>query len=283
MRRRGAGKCDFAHGGLELRVRANKRDRWGRHAGADGGGVSLDASGGEDTLGAARSIGRIRMENGTKDGIGSAAVAGGIGGGGTGGAGASGTRQGKRSKGGGLQGGDAGGGGGGGAGWQGRGRGSTGGTGDPKTMGFNGVSPSPQRVVATADSGSPPGQGTRSNRGEAHREFSPKREGTASVVANGAAGPPSQLEGVGTRSEVQAQLASRPTADSVRAPRIDVVTRFVHGVEVGIGAEGVFSQERLRLSQERSQARPAPVTPTRLVGAANGRIVEGRLHSTAHR
>ncbi|CAM9998888.1 unnamed protein product, partial [Ectocarpus sp. 12 AP-2014] len=78
MRRRGAGKCDFAHGGLELRVRANKRDRWGRHVGGsnplDGGGgglnVNLDASGGEDTLGAARSIGRIRVENGEKDGVG---------------------------------------------------------------------------------------------------------------------------------------------------------------------------------------------------------------------
>ncbi|CAN0413241.1 unnamed protein product, partial [Hapterophycus canaliculatus] len=84
MRRRGTGKCDFAHGGLELRVRANKRDRWGRHAVAsaaspDGvAGVNLDASGGEDTLGAARSIGRIRVENGEKDGLG-------VGGGGAGG------------------------------------------------------------------------------------------------------------------------------------------------------------------------------------------------------
>ncbi|CAM9833011.1 unnamed protein product, partial [Laminaria digitata] len=84
MRRRGAGKCDFAHGGLELRVRANKRDRWGRHVGSDGGGVNLDASGGEDTLGAARSIGRIRIENGEKDGAGCATIAGGRGGGGGG-------------------------------------------------------------------------------------------------------------------------------------------------------------------------------------------------------
>lgn len=100
MRRRGAAKCDFAHGGIELRVRANKRDRWGRHAGADGGGsVSLDASGGEDTLGAARAIGRIRIENGERDGAGSALISGARGGGGAVGI-AGGTRQGKRSKGG---------------------------------------------------------------------------------------------------------------------------------------------------------------------------------------
>lgn len=100
MRRRGAAKCDFAHGGIELRVRANKRDRWGRHAGADGGGgVSLDASGGEDTLGAARAIGRIRIENGERDGAGSALISGARGGGGAVGM-AGGSRQGKRSKGG---------------------------------------------------------------------------------------------------------------------------------------------------------------------------------------
>lgn len=273
MRRRGAGKCDFAHGGLELRVRANKRDRWGRHAGADGGGVSLDASGGEDTLGAARSIGRIRMENGTKDGIGSAAVVGGMGGGGAGGAGASGARQGKRSKGGGSQGGD--GAGGGGAGWQGRARGGTGGNGDSKAAGLNGVAPSPQRTIGTADGRSPPGRGTRSDGGEAHGEVSPRREGAASVMANGAARPPSQLQGVGTRNGVQEQLASLPTSDSARAPRVDVVPRFVHGVGVRADVEGALSQERLRLSQERSQGRPAPVTPTGLVGGANGRILEG--------
>ncbi|CAN0069696.1 unnamed protein product, partial [Discosporangium mesarthrocarpum] len=76
MRRRGAGKCDFAHGGIELRVRTNKRDRWGRHVGVDGGSPNPDASGGEDTLGAARSIGRIRLESGTKDGVISGVVSG---------------------------------------------------------------------------------------------------------------------------------------------------------------------------------------------------------------
>jgi len=55
-------KCDFAHGPLELRVRENRRDRWGK--------VPLDPtlseqqllrfSGGEDVLGAARTIDRTR-------------------------------------------------------------------------------------------------------------------------------------------------------------------------------------------------------------------------------
>ena len=124
MRRRGASKCDFAHGGIELRVRANKRDRWGRHTGANGdGGVSLDTSGGEDTLGVARSIGRIRVEHGEKDGAGSSLIHGARGGGG--GGGAAGTaggvpRQSKRSKSGGTQGGEVSPGGGDSRGYQGR-------------------------------------------------------------------------------------------------------------------------------------------------------------------
>lgn len=185
MRRRGAGKCDFAHGGIELRVRANKRDRWGRHVGAGGGGVNLDASGGEDTLGAARSIGRIRIENGERDGAGSAAIAGARGGAvGSAGAGAGGTRQGKRTKGGGAQGGDGAVGVSGGV-YQGRPRGSTAAaTGDPNAPGINGTGP--YQHGATSDSRSPRGRGKKSDGVAANGDAS-LNNGPVTVMATGAA------------------------------------------------------------------------------------------------
>lgn len=56
------GKCIFAHGALELRVRENRRDKWGSHrhgsaSAAEGAPLSpatMCLSGGEDVLGAAR-------------------------------------------------------------------------------------------------------------------------------------------------------------------------------------------------------------------------------------
>ena len=51
MRRRG--KCDFAHGPAELRVKENRKNRWGRYVDRRGGCDNPNASGGEDTLGAA--------------------------------------------------------------------------------------------------------------------------------------------------------------------------------------------------------------------------------------
>lgn len=50
------GKCIFAHGPVELRVKAEKRKRWGRLVDPDGNCKNLKASGGEDTYGAARAI-----------------------------------------------------------------------------------------------------------------------------------------------------------------------------------------------------------------------------------
>ena len=60
------GKCDFAHGPLELRVKDNRRERWG-HARARElhEGDELRYSGGEDVLGAARSIERVRVKEGS--------------------------------------------------------------------------------------------------------------------------------------------------------------------------------------------------------------------------
>jgi hypothetical protein len=58
------GKCDFAHGPLELRVRDTRRDKWGTgKTGRTGetGTPSLRASGGEDVLGAARSIEKVNI------------------------------------------------------------------------------------------------------------------------------------------------------------------------------------------------------------------------------
>jgi Ribonuclease 2-5A len=62
------GKCDFAHGPLELRVKETRRDRWGRFQPTS---ESLDPatllrlSGGEDVLGAARSIEKVRHAEGS--------------------------------------------------------------------------------------------------------------------------------------------------------------------------------------------------------------------------
>lgn len=81
--RRRQGKCDFAHGPFELRVKASRRARWGAaafSASADGwggrGGVdergdhpNPRASGGEDTVGAARSVEQLRIEDGKVEGL----------------------------------------------------------------------------------------------------------------------------------------------------------------------------------------------------------------------
>lgn len=68
------GKCIFAHGPLELRVKETRRDRWGKTQ-ASGSGTnagpgigsqeSLRFSGGEDVLGAARSIEKMRAAEGS--------------------------------------------------------------------------------------------------------------------------------------------------------------------------------------------------------------------------
>ena len=76
------GKCDFAHGPLELRIKDTRRDKWGQtpmhsasssgHGPGAGGGSNnntqtaaalLRYSGGEDVLGAARSIEKVRALN----------------------------------------------------------------------------------------------------------------------------------------------------------------------------------------------------------------------------
>ncbi len=43
------GKCDFAHGPVELRVKEGKKNRWGRLVDAKGNNSNPQASGGEDT------------------------------------------------------------------------------------------------------------------------------------------------------------------------------------------------------------------------------------------
>ena len=71
------GKCDFAHGPLELRIKETRRDRWlnnlnsmrlGTYAYDDQNNhpqLALRLSGGEDVLGAARSIERVRQAEGS--------------------------------------------------------------------------------------------------------------------------------------------------------------------------------------------------------------------------
>lgn len=61
------GKCDFAHGPIELRVKENRRDKWGRrsYSGVEDESLLLRLSGGEDVLGAARSIEKIRTNEGS--------------------------------------------------------------------------------------------------------------------------------------------------------------------------------------------------------------------------
>mmetsp|Transcript_15090 Transcript_15090/g.32995 ORF Transcript_15090/g.32995 Transcript_15090/m.32995 type:complete len:1483 (-) Transcript_15090:66-4514(-) len=62
MRRKG--KCVFAHGPVELRVKEAKRNRWGKLVDADGNNKNPRHSGGEDTYGAARSIESERKSEG---------------------------------------------------------------------------------------------------------------------------------------------------------------------------------------------------------------------------
>jgi hypothetical protein len=73
------GKCIFAHGPIELRVRETRRDRWGINpaVGLSSVGAGSDTSieqqqlsllrlsGGEDVLGAARSIEKVRVAEGS--------------------------------------------------------------------------------------------------------------------------------------------------------------------------------------------------------------------------
>jgi serine/threonine-protein kinase/endoribonuclease IRE1 len=58
------GKCIFAHGPIELRVKDGKRVRWGKLVDVDGNCKNPNHSGGEDTYGAARSIETERKEEG---------------------------------------------------------------------------------------------------------------------------------------------------------------------------------------------------------------------------
>jgi serine/threonine-protein kinase/endoribonuclease IRE1 len=62
MRRKG--KCVFAHGPVELRVKEGKRNRWGKLVDENGDNSNPKHSGGEDTYGAARSIETVRKEEG---------------------------------------------------------------------------------------------------------------------------------------------------------------------------------------------------------------------------
>ena len=60
------GKCDFAHGPLELRVKDNRRERWGHSRTRElSESDELRYSGGEDVLGAARSIEKVRIKEGS--------------------------------------------------------------------------------------------------------------------------------------------------------------------------------------------------------------------------
>jgi hypothetical protein len=62
MRRKG--KCVFAHGPAELRVKEGKKNRWGRLVDKNGNNKNPWHSGGEDTFGAATSIEKVRKEEG---------------------------------------------------------------------------------------------------------------------------------------------------------------------------------------------------------------------------
>lgn len=59
------GKCIFAHGPLELRIKESRKDKWGTRAAADSIFVDNRSSGGEDVLGAARAIEKIRVIEGS--------------------------------------------------------------------------------------------------------------------------------------------------------------------------------------------------------------------------
>ena len=58
------GKCIFAHGPVELRVKEGKYHRWGTLVNKHGLCANSRASGGEDTYGAARTIEKARKEQG---------------------------------------------------------------------------------------------------------------------------------------------------------------------------------------------------------------------------
>eukprot|EP00970_Alexandrium_tamarense_P019853 scaffold14541_cov207-Alexandrium_tamarense.AAC.5 len=58
------GRCIFAHGPVELRVKEGKRKRWGSLVNKHGECANAKASGGEDTYGAARNIENTRKEQG---------------------------------------------------------------------------------------------------------------------------------------------------------------------------------------------------------------------------
>jgi len=58
------GKCIFAHGPVELRVKEGKRSRWGQLVDKNGDNKNPKHSGGEDTYGAARSIETERKQEG---------------------------------------------------------------------------------------------------------------------------------------------------------------------------------------------------------------------------
>lgn len=60
------GKCIFAHGPLELRVKESRRGKWPlKISTPESLGIDLRSSGGEDLLGAARSIEKIRAAEGS--------------------------------------------------------------------------------------------------------------------------------------------------------------------------------------------------------------------------
>jgi hypothetical protein len=58
------GKCIFAHGPVELRVKDGKRHRWGKLVDKNGDNNNPRHSGGEDTYGAARAIEEERKQEG---------------------------------------------------------------------------------------------------------------------------------------------------------------------------------------------------------------------------
>lgn len=58
------GKCIFAHGPVELRVKEAKRHRWGKLVDENGDNKNPNHSGGEDTYGAARAIESERKQEG---------------------------------------------------------------------------------------------------------------------------------------------------------------------------------------------------------------------------
>jgi hypothetical protein len=57
-------KCIFAHSAVELRVKPAKRQRWGKLVDKDGNCKNANASGGEDTYGAAKAIEVERKQEG---------------------------------------------------------------------------------------------------------------------------------------------------------------------------------------------------------------------------